>query len=327
MVHTSSLRFIGATLLLAITSVVLAHGHDDHAGETTDLGLTPSSMSAVSMNLTSASPQSYFTYPALGGLVLGHIVLMTVAWFFVLPISKHILLRNNPSSANHCIVGVMLSVARSRLALPAQLFFLGFHSIGLLLGTVYGAKTPDLYENNAHNKLGWTVTWIVVAQCIIGLAKLAISLKKRQDVNAEEQSTFLPISTEALAQHHQATYSPNEYRYSRDSGHFTASDASRSQSISSTQDHENEEQQKFLEYQNTHAEYMEKQNNTTTQRVASRIAAMMSLRAIRVLNVLYNAIDCVSMPLGFAAIVSGAVVYGGVFVSCGRYLYPGHRES
>lgn len=215
----------------------------------------------------------------------------------------------------------MLSVARSRLALPAQLFFSGFHSIGLLLGTVYGSKTPDLYENNAHNKLGWIVTWIVVAQCVIGLAKLAVSSKKRQHVDAEEQTAFLPISTEALAQHHQATYSPDEYRYSRDSGHFTASDASRSQSISSMQDHENEEQQKFLEYQNTHAdtdaEYMEKRVNTTTQRVASLIAAMMSLRTMRALNVVHNAIDCVSMPLGSAAIVSGAVVYGGVFVSCG----------
>lgn len=90
MVHTSSLRLIRAALLLATTSVVLAHGHDGHAGETADLGPAPSSMSAVSMNSTSVSPQSYFTYPALGGLVLGHIVLMTVAWFFLLPISKHI---------------------------------------------------------------------------------------------------------------------------------------------------------------------------------------------------------------------------------------------
>ena len=228
----------------------------------------------------------------------------------------------------------MLSVARSRLALSAQLSFLGVHSIGLLLGTVYRSKTPDLYENNVHNKIGWIVTWIVVAQCIIGLVKLVVSFKKPQDVDAEEQTAFLPISTEALAQHHQATHSPDEYRYSRDSGHYTASEASRSQSISSLQDHETEEHQKFFEYRNLHAdtdaEYMEKHGslgNNKVQRVASRIAAMMSQRTTRAMNVAYNAIDCVSLLLGFAAMVSGAVVYGGVFVSIGQSFHPKHCQS
>lgn len=91
MVHTSSLRFIGATLLLAPTYVILAHGHDDHAGETANMGPAAISMAGLSMNSSMVSPQSYFTYPALGGLMLGHIALMTAAWFFVLPIGTHIL--------------------------------------------------------------------------------------------------------------------------------------------------------------------------------------------------------------------------------------------
>ena len=91
MVHTSSLRFVGATLLLAPISVVLAHGHDDHAGETANMGPAPNSMAGVSTNSSMVSPQSYFTYPALGDLMLGHIALMTAAWFFVLPIGTHIL--------------------------------------------------------------------------------------------------------------------------------------------------------------------------------------------------------------------------------------------
>ena len=217
----------------------------------------------------------------------------------------------------------MLSVSRSWLALPTQLSFLALHSIGLLLGTVYSSKTPDLYENNAHNKLGWIVTWIVVAQCIIGIIQLAVNFKRPQDADAQEQTAFLPPLTESLAQNHQATYSPDEYRYSRDSGHFTASETSRSQSVSSLQDHEDAETQKFLEYQNTHAntdaEYMEKQSfygNKKAQRVASCIAVMLSQRTTRALSFAYNVIDCVILLLGFAAIVSGAVVYGGIFVSC-----------
>ena len=220
----------------------------------------------------------------------------------------------------------MLSVARSRLALPAQLSFLGLHTLGLLLGTVYSSKTPDLYENNAHNKIGWIVTWIVVAQCIIGVVKLAVSLKYTQDVVVEEQTPYLPISTQALAEHHQATYSLDEDRFSRDSGHFTASDASRSQSVSSMQDQENREHQKLFGYPNSHAdidaEYTEKQGflgETKAQRLAIRIAAMMSQRTMRVLNVAYNTVDCVSLLLGFLQFVSGAVVYGGVFVSKCQY--------
>lgn len=227
----------------------------------------------------------------------------------------------------------MLSVSRSWLALPAQLSFLGLHSVGLLLGTVYSSKTPNLYENNAHNKLGWIVTWIVWAQCIIGFIQLAVKFKRPQEADVQEQAAFLPVSTESLAQHHQATYSPDEYRYSRDSGHFTASETSRSQSVSSMQDREDAENQKFLEYQNTHAnanaEYMEKQSfsgHTKAHRVASCIAVMLSQRTTRALNWAYNVIDCVVLLLGFAAIVTGAVVYGGVFVSCDHLVNPAQSE-
>ena len=228
----------------------------------------------------------------------------------------------------------MLSIARSQLALPAQLSFLGVHTVALLLGTAYSSKTPDLYENNAHDIVGWIITWIVVAQSIIGLLKLAVNFHTSQDADAEEQNAYLPMSTQVLMQHHQALYSPDEYRYSRDSGHYTASEGSRSQSISSMQEHEIEEHQKFLEYQNQHADIdadnTEKQGllaNTRTQRVATCIAAMMSRRTRRALNVAYNAIDYASLPLGFTAIVSGAVVYGGVFVRRTLYHYFWHCVS
>ena len=93
MVHTSSFKGIAVTLLLASTTVVLAHGHDDHAGETANMAHVPIPMSTASMNSSSMSPQSYFTYPASRGLILGHVILMVLAWFFVLPISEPSLLR------------------------------------------------------------------------------------------------------------------------------------------------------------------------------------------------------------------------------------------
>ena len=327
MVHTSTFNLIGATLLLVSVTAVLAHGHDDHAAGT---GPSPSSTPATDMGSSSPLPQSYFSYPASGGLMLGHVILMTLAWVFILPIGElYLLFGNTIFFANQCILGVMLSVAQSRSALPVQLSFLGLHTIALLLGTVYRSRTPDLYENNAHNKIGWIVTWTVAAQSIIGIVKLAVSFQKTQDVDVEEKTSYMPMSTQAMVEHQQATYSTDEYRYSRDSGHYTASEASRSQSVSSMQDQDNRDHHKFLRYQNsladTDAEYTEEQGssgNTKAQRLAVRIAAMMSQRTMRVLNVAYNTVDCLSLPFGFIQIVSGTVVYGGIFVSSCQYQHP-----
>lgn len=91
MVQASTLGLICATLLLlATTPVVLAHGHDDHVAESTKMGPVTLPLLAAVMNSSNASPQSYFTFPALGGLMLGHIILMTIAWIIFLPICKYI---------------------------------------------------------------------------------------------------------------------------------------------------------------------------------------------------------------------------------------------
>ena len=216
---------------------------------------------------------------------------------------------------------MVLSVARSRLALIIQLSFLGLHSVGLLLATVHSSKVPDLYENNVHSRIGWTISLVVVTQCIIGLVKLAANIVKPQEARTEERVAFLPVSTEALAQH-QSTGYQDAYRYSQDSGHFTASEPSRSQSFSSThdQEEEEEEEQKLREYKDAQAEvdYTGKQGllgNTKIQRAASRISAKVSKRTMKVLNVIYTANDFIILPFGFIAIVTGTVVYGGVFVS------------
>ena len=85
MVHKSSLQFIRATFLLAPSALAYGHGND---AKTARIGPAPDSMSVVSMNSSSASTQSYFSYPDRSGLMLGHIVLMSIAWALVLPIGK-----------------------------------------------------------------------------------------------------------------------------------------------------------------------------------------------------------------------------------------------
>ena len=210
----------------------------------------------------------------------------------------------------------MLSIARSQLALIVQLSFLGLHIIGVIIGAAYSAKTPDLYNNNAHEKIGWIVTWLVAVQCVIGLFRPAANIDEPNSKKGD-QPTFPTISSEALIQHEQS----QPYRYSNDSGHFTASDSSRSQSISSLGNRREEEQQRKLEknpdnHMNMEAELSEKYellSNAQVRRFTSCIAARLSKRMMKVLNMVYEMIDYLSLPLGFLSIVSGAVVFGGVF--------------
>ena len=224
----------------------------------------------------------------------------------------------------------MLSIARSKLALPAQLCFLSVHSIGLLLGVVYNHNTPELYENNSHNRIGWIVTWVVVGQCVIGVIKLATGYSKPQDIhNKEEGAALLPMSTEAIAQHGQTRdmSSPDPYRYSNDSGHFTAS---RSQSVSSTQDpsEEEEHRQKLHQYEACHEEggieVIDKRGflaNRQVERIAQGTSALISERAMKALDSVHNAVDRLILLPGFITFISGVAVYGGAFVGLHHTLF------
>lgn len=54
----------------------------------------------------------------------------------------------------------MLSIARSRFHLPAQLVFLTTDALGMLLGIIYNHQTPDLYEKGKHGLVGWVNTCV-----------------------------------------------------------------------------------------------------------------------------------------------------------------------
>ena len=129
------------------------------------------------------------------------------------------------------VPGVLLSIARSRFALIVQFIFLAVNAVGILLATIYNASTPDLYPNNAHHKLGWVVTWIVVAQLVMGVITIYTGRQERKP-------KYLPVSSEAMAEHHrwQGLRSLQASRFSNDSGQGTErnTESLRSQSISSS---------------------------------------------------------------------------------------------
>src|ERR1700753_1457140 len=63
----------------------------------------------------------------------------------------------------------MFSIAKSRYTLLMQFIFFALHTIGIFVGTLYNANTPDLYENNAHHKMGWIFTWFALTWVFIGI--------------------------------------------------------------------------------------------------------------------------------------------------------------
>ena len=90
MVHTISLIVTLALLLLGALPPSLAHDHGGHMASPAEAEATSSNpiLQLDTMNATIASPHSYFTYPENSGLLVAHVVLMVIAWFFILPLGK-----------------------------------------------------------------------------------------------------------------------------------------------------------------------------------------------------------------------------------------------
>lgn len=218
---------------------------------------------------------------------------------------------------------VMLSVARSRFALPTQFLFLIINAFGMLVGIIYNGQTPDLYENNAHHKIGWVATWVVSAQVIMSLI-FAYAGRGDADVTAFERAAFLPVSTDEMAGHPHSYPSGaiHEYRWSRDSGQGTERNSCsiRSGPSSPTCVSPSDEYDDFEKpNDDVHDKPVESRKwfrNTFVDRfLASRVPGMVSSRVLSILNVVYMVIDRIILPFGFIAICTGGVTYGGIMVS------------
>ena len=210
------------------------------------------------------------------------------------------------------ILAVILSIARSRLTLALQVAFLSVNAVALLLGTIYNSKTPDLYENNAHHKLGWAVTWIALAQAVLGLI--------RAYGGAGQVKYESPTLDYQKLQNIQEV---DSYRFSSDSGHGTDAASPRSSSRSSKRESEDEMEnsQDFISGRGEPRD-MEKYGligNAAVDRFISRkLSWIAHSRALTCVDIVYAAVDRTILILGFVALASGIVTYGGIFVSVPR---------
>lgn len=229
----------------------------------------------------------------------------------------------------------MFSVARSKFALPTQFFFLMLNGLGLLVGTVYNMNTPDLYENNAHHKIGWIATWIVTAQVAMGLLFTYSGRGKRTSGATAERATFLPMSVENMSQHSVRPYT--DYRWSGDSGQGTERSSTLNSRDNSPTDRNRRDT--FDDFEKPEPlpadDDDEEEDNVTAGSLQSsqsprsrwfrigrldsflsaRVPNLLSTKVLRVAQLAYDVIDKAILILGFIALASGGVTYAGIFVS------------
>ncbi|CZR61804.1 related to YTP1 [Phialocephala subalpina] len=122
--------------------------------------------------------ESYFREPTAANLLHSHIALMSLSWIGAFP------------------VYLVLDLARSNLAYPAQILCLGLHTIGIIFGLAYNSQTPDLYPGNTHHNLGWILTGIAIFQFVFRISRSFARSKSRKTRSGEngERTPFIPIS-------------------------------------------------------------------------------------------------------------------------------------
>lgn len=213
----------------------------------------------------------------------------------------------------------MLSIARSRLALSTQLAFLSVNAIGLVVGTIYNAQTPDFYENNAHHKLGWLVTWITLVQAITSLLRSYVLSHDgmRRETAGSGAVRYQRVKNLRTAEQH---------RYSRDSGHGTEPNSPRTSSSASEQAYEEERLYGSSAHRDTEPEDEQEKHgllgdNAANCILAPKLSWIAQSRGMRYLDLLYGFTDRMMLILSFMAITTGGVTYGGFFK--GHYIFSG----
>ena len=144
----------------------------------------------------------------------------------------------------------------------------------------------------------------------------------RKEQQSCSNGDYQAVTQDAMQQHqiHQPQR-PDLNRYSHDSGHGTEPESSNSQSCSPI-GHPDEDPFRKIEQSHDDEMVVENMEDRSLLRGASavtgfliRLNLRLSNRTLKAIDIISNLIDRVILLLGFLAITTGIVVYGGIFVS------------
>ena len=223
----------------------------------------------------------------------------------------------------------MFSITRFRLALPVQFLFLVLNALGIVFGIIFNARTPDLYKNNAHHKMGWAAPWILTAQVIMSLLFSYSGRGKKTSGTAAETTAFLPLNSAAMDQVHHGLQDDENGRWSGDSGHGTEPPSPYDENPGMTEEQRRDlydrlskpepEDDSTSEDGSFHGRrYL--RNTAVDKFLTARVPKFMSKRLDWILRAAYEIIDRTSLILGFAVIATGGVTYSGIMVSCSNMI-------
>ncbi|KAI8939750.1 hypothetical protein NX059_003495 [Plenodomus lindquistii] len=300
MQNRGAFRRATTVLLLATLASAIAHGDSDH-GDTMDMSAPAA---APSQPEGDGKLRSYWSLSEHATLMYWHIALEIVAWVVVLPIA------------------VMMSIARSGLLLPSQLAFLAVNALALVLGVVYNHQTPELYANNAHSKIGWSITWIASAWVFTSLVKQYTG--RSEDASLQEEVRLMSATNMARYQRVQEERTPAPSRWSHDSGQGTERNSeslfghSRSPSVES----ENlqfaspvRDDRSVVNFEDLGNESEKRgflRSSLVDRFMSQSVARYFGRRTLKAIQIFCTVIERSILLQGFAAITSGTIVYGGI---------------
>ncbi|KAI7158182.1 hypothetical protein KC349_g5046 [Hortaea werneckii] len=276
------------TAALLLGALPLVAGHGDEAGDMHD---EPAKVATP----TDDTPMSYFRYGHYGGWMLAHSGLMILAWVVSMPLA------------------IMLSTARSRYHLPAQVVFHILNGLGVFAGIVYNRSTPDLYKGNSHHPLGWVLTAFTIAWTVMSMFTAYGDYKSKQSSMAHSG-----ITNRSLAQYeqvHQYSDQPSPTRWSRDSGMGSSRQNSSDSIFQKPQQPQSplEDPEHFEEDDGEDSEKHGFLGNNKVDRFMSRhMPRLSSTRAAGIVRFSQIFLEKILMLLGFATLASGFLVYGGL---------------
>ncbi|KAL2751928.1 hypothetical protein ACRALDRAFT_2114916 [Sodiomyces alcalophilus JCM 7366] len=303
-------QFLSLLALSGLVPLALAdsgHGHGGHADNPMGGGAHAPAGNDAKPDPDSY-PLSYFALADHAGIIYAHIAIMVIAWVFLLPVS------------------VMLSLARSRYTLALQFVFLAANALGVLLSMIYNAKTPDLYPNNAHPRVGWVATCVITTQVLVGLlGRIAGHWRKRPAAdygNGAEHHAFIPVPTASVEDQRRL----DEIRFS--SPYRPSNDSGQGTELST------ESGQTSPRYSDARKEYADAEDddgiedglpmpmpseNSRGTSVLRRMSGLISPRVWRWLMIAYDVVDRTILFLGFIAFCLGIVTFGRFFEGQGIF--------
>ncbi|KAF2666660.1 hypothetical protein BT63DRAFT_415775 [Microthyrium microscopicum] len=279
-----------SSLLAALAFGVAIVSASPHEGESMQHGSANNMTSSIEWSESFDVP-NYFRHEGYTFWIYFHIFSMIGSWAILLPLS------------------VMLSIAQSRFTILMQLCFFALNALGITTGIVYNAKTPDLYESNAHHKVGWIFTWTALVWILLGAVNAFSAKTSNHGTSSEISNPY-----QSLAQHE----NDPDRRWSRDSGQGTERNSSIS-SGSPTAEHElNFKDEEMANYaKQEEEEDVETHGLLRRTRVAKFLAKHVHKyvfgKTVSIMRFMYVFVERTIIMMGFIAICTGFVTLGGIF--------------